>query len=102
MVVGPACLILAESIFVTGASGIAATLGVPTYVIGVSVVAIGTSRPRPPATQKLAPRRGHAHVGLGTLSGSHLFNGLAIVGVAAIIHPIRAPLTEVALARQRH
>jgi len=97
VVVGLACLILAGRLFVTGASGIAAALGVPAYVIGVSVVAIGTSLPEL-VTMLLARWRGHDDVGLGTLLGSNLFNGLAIVGVAAVIHPIRAPLNEVALA----
>jgi Ca2+/Na+ antiporter len=41
---------------------------------------------------------GHDDVGLGTLLGSNLFNGLAIVGVAATIHPIHASLAEVARA----
>ena len=94
---GLACLILAGRLFVTGASGIAAALGVHAYVIGVTVVAIGTSLPEL-VTTLLARWRGHDDVGLGTLLGSNLFNGLAIVGVAASIHPIRAPVGEVAVA----
>jgi len=42
--------------------------------------------------------RGHDDVGLGTLLGSNLFNGLAIVGLTAAIHPIHAPLNELAVA----
>ncbi len=49
-------------------------------------------------TVLLSRLRGHDDVGLGTLLGSNLFNGLAIVGVAATIHPIRATLGEVAAA----
>lgn len=45
----------------------------------------------------LSHLRGHDDVGVGTLIGSNLFNGLAIVGVAGSIHPIPAPLGEVAL-----
>lgn len=94
---GLACLILAGRLFVTGASGIALALGVHAYVIGATVVAIGTSLPEL-VTTLLARWRGHDDVGLGTLLGSNLFNGLAIVGVAAAIHPIQAPVGEIAAA----
>ncbi len=94
---GLACLILAGRLFVTGASGIALTLGVHAYVIGATVVAIGTSLPEL-VTTLLARLRGHDDVGLGTLLGSNLYNGLAIVGVAAAIHPIQAPVGEIATA----
>lgn len=96
-VIGLICLILAGRLFVTGATGIAAALGVHAYVIGATLVAIGTSLPEL-VTILLARWRGHDDVGLGTLLGSNLFNGLAVVGVAATIHPIRAPLDEVAVA----
>jgi cation:H+ antiporter len=94
---GLACLILAGRLFVTGASGIALALGVHAYVIGATLVAIGTSLPEL-VTTLLARWRGHDDVGLGTLLGSNLFNGLAIVGVAAAIHPIQAPVGEIAAA----
>lgn len=97
LILGLTCLILAGRLFVTGASGIAEALGVHPYVIGALVVAIGTSLPEL-VTTLIARWRGHDDVGLGTLLGSNLFNGLAIVGVAAAIHPIRAPLGEVAVA----
>ncbi|MDO9227876.1 MAG: calcium/sodium antiporter [Pseudomonadota bacterium] len=95
--VGLASLILAGRLFVDGASGIATALGVHAYVIGAIVVAIGTSLPEL-MTTLLARLRGHHDIGLGTLLGSNLFNGLSIVGVAAFIHPIRAPFEEVAVA----
>ncbi len=97
LIAGLASLILAGRLFVTGATGIAATLGVNAYVIGATVVAIGTSLPEL-VTTLLARLRGHDDVGLGTLLGSNLFNGLAIVGVTASIHPIHAPVSEVAVA----
>jgi cation:H+ antiporter len=95
--VGLILLILAGHLFVTGASGIALTLGVHAYIIGATVVAIGTSLPEL-VTTLLARWRGHDDVGLGTLLGSNLFNGLAIVGVAAAIHPIQAPVGEITAA----
>ncbi len=96
-VAGLACMVLAGRLFVTGASGIATVLGVHPYVIGATVVALGTSLPEL-MTTLLARWRGHDDVGLGTLLGSNLFNGLAIVGVAATIHPITIPPLEVATA----
>lgn len=95
--VGLAALIVAGGLFVSGASGIATAFGVDAYVIGATVVAIGTSMPEL-VTVLLARRRGHDEVGVGTLLGSNLFNGLAVVGVAASLHPIQAPLVEIAVA----
>lgn len=94
---GLAALILAGRLFVTGANGIATAFGVHPYVIGALIVAIGTSLPEL-VTVLLSRLRGHDEVGIGTLLGSNLFNGLAIVGVAATIHPIVAPPLELAPA----
>lgn len=93
-VLGLGALVMAGRLFVLGATGIAAAFQVNIYVIGVLVVAIGTSLPEL-VTMLLARLRGHDDVGVGTLIGSNLFNGLAIVGVAASIHPIAAPLNEI-------
>ena len=95
-VIGLGALIAAGRLFVSGATGLATALGVDTYVIGVLLVAIGTSLPEL-VTVILSRLRGHDDVGVGTLIGSNLFNGLAIVGMAGSIHPISAPLAEVAL-----
>lgn len=94
---GLAALILAGRLFVSGASGIATGFGVHPYVIGALIVAVGTSLPEL-VTVLLSRLRGHDEVGVGTLLGSNLFNGLAIVGVAASIHPIAAPVVELAPA----
>ncbi len=95
-VLGLGALIAAGRLFVSGATGIAAAHAVDTYVIGVVLVAIGTSLPEL-VTVILSRLRGHDDVGVGTLIGSNLFNGLAIVGVAGTIHPIAVPLSEVTL-----
>lgn len=96
LVVGLALLVAAGRLFVSGASGIAAGLGVHPYVIGATVVAAGTSLPEL-VTVLLSRLRGHDDVGLGTLLGSNLFNGLAVVGIAASLHPIRVPPGEIAV-----
>ena len=95
-ILGLAALMGAGRLFVTGATGIAGALGIETYVIGALVVAIGTSLPEL-VTVLLARLRGHDDIGVGTLIGSNLFNGLAIVGAAATIHPISLPLREIAV-----
>jgi cation:H+ antiporter len=95
-ILGLGALVAAGRLFVTGATGIAASFSVDTYVIGAVLVAIGTSLPEL-VTVILARLRGHDDVGVGTLIGSNLFNGLAIVGVAGTIHPIAAPRNEVAM-----
>ena len=93
---GLGALMAAGRLFVMGATGIAATLGIDTYVIGALVVAIGTSLPEL-VTVILSRLRGHDDIGVGTLIGSNLFNGLAIVGLAATLHPIALPLQEIAV-----
>lgn len=97
LVAGMASLVLGGRLFVTGASGIAQAMGVHPYVIGATLVAVGSSLPEL-VTVLVSRLRGHDDVGLGTLLGSNLFNGLAVVGVAATIEPIRAPLNELAVA----
>lgn len=94
---GLGALVIAGRLFVTGATGIATAFGVDAYVIGATVVAVGTSLPEL-VTVLLSRLRGHDDVGVGTLLGSNLLNGLAIVGMAASIHPIAAPPGEVAVA----
>ncbi len=93
---GLACLVVAGYLFVSGATGIAAALDLDPYVIGATLVAIGTSMPELVSTL-LSRRQGHDDVGLGVILGSNLFNGLAIVGLATSIHPATPPVGEVAL-----
>ncbi|OIQ85961.1 inner membrane protein YrbG [mine drainage metagenome] len=90
-------LLAAGRLFVAGASGIATSLGVHPYVIGATLVSAGTSLPEW-VTMLLARRRGDDDIGIGTLLGSNLFNGLAVVGLAASIHPIRTSLQEIGVA----
>lgn len=95
-IAGLAALIGAGRLFVSGATGIASSFAVDTYVIGVLVVAIGTSLPEL-VTVILSRLRGHDDIGVGTLIGSNLFNGLAIVGLAAGIQPIPVAAGELAI-----
>jgi cation:H+ antiporter len=94
---GLACLIIAGRFIVTGAKGIATSFGIGEFVIGATVVAMGTSVPEL-ATTVVSKIRRHDEVGLGTILGSNIFNGLFIVAIAAIISPISIDWRAVAIA----
>lgn len=93
---GLAFLIAAGDLIVSGARGIAVSFGIDEFVIGATIVAVGTSVPEL-ATTVVAKLRGHDEVGLGTILGSNIFNGIFITAIAAIIHPIIVPWREVAV-----
>lgn len=84
---GIALLVFGADFLVDGSVSIAQELGVSDAVIGLSLVAIGTSLPEL-ATAIVATIRKHHDVVLGNVIGSSIFNILAILGAAAVIHPI--------------
>ncbi|MCR9257555.1 MAG: calcium/sodium antiporter [Alphaproteobacteria bacterium] len=75
---------------VSGAVEIAARHGVSDTVIGLTIVALGTSLPEL-ATAVVAAYRKHSDMAFGNIIGSNIFNILAILGIAAITHPIAVP-----------
>ncbi|MDW7711533.1 MAG: calcium/sodium antiporter [Deferrisomatales bacterium] len=77
---------------VEGGVAVAAGLGVPAVIIGLTVVAVGTSLPEL-AASLVAMTRGESDIGVGNVLGSNLFNLLGILGVAALVHPIEIPDT---------
>lgn len=97
LVFGLVLLIGAGYAIVTGAKGLAARFEWDPFIVGATLVAVGTSTPEL-ATSLVAKLRGHADIGLGTLLGSNVFNGAVIVPVAALIAPIRVAPAEVAVA----
>jgi cation:H+ antiporter len=94
--IGLVFLVASGRFIVQGASAIAVAQGIDPFIIGATLVAIGTSAPEL-ATALVAKLRGHDEVGVGTLLGSNIFNGLFIVGVAAVIHPVPVTGAEVKL-----
>lgn len=96
-VAGLVMLVLAGRLVVAVAKGIGDALGLDTFVVGASMVAIGTSLPEL-ATTLSATLRGRHEVGLGTILGSNIFNGLWIVGVTALITPIQVDRVEALVA----
>jgi cation:H+ antiporter len=75
---------------VEAAAGLARTLGAPEALIGLSVVAIGTSLPEL-AASVLATRRNQAEIAVGNLIGSNIFNLLFVLGVSAALRPMPVP-----------
>jgi len=94
-VAGLGLLMGAGHLIVAGATNIAAAYGVSEFIIGTTIVAIGTTVPEL-ATVIVARLKRHDEVGLGTLLGSNIFNGLFIVGVAASITPIHVAFADAA------
>lgn len=87
LVAGLIMLILSSRILVWGAVEIARGFGVSDLVIGLTIVAIGTSLPEL-ASSIIATRKGEHDLALGNVLGSNLFNTLAVVGIAGVIHPM--------------
>lgn len=94
---GFALLIAAGKLIVFGANDVAQRFGLSEFVIGATLVAIGTSTPEL-ATAIIARLRRHDEVGIGALLGSNIYNGLFIAGVAGAITPIRISALEAAPA----
>lgn len=86
-------VILSSRFFVISASTIAEFFGISKYIIGVTVVAFGTSAPEI-ATSLVALVRGDTDVSAGNLIGSNLFNQLGVLGLASIITPGRSMLID--------
>ncbi len=88
LVFGLLVLIASSRIFVWGAVNIAQLLGVSDIIIGLTIVAVGTSLPEL-ASSVIAARKGESDLALGNILGSNLFNTLAVVGIAGSIHPLQ-------------
>jgi cation:H+ antiporter len=87
LVAGLALLIVSSRILVWGAVEIAHHFGVSDLIIGLTIVAVGTSLPEL-ASSIIATRKGEHDIALGNILGSNLFNTLAVVGIAGVIHPM--------------
>jgi cation:H+ antiporter len=92
-VVGLVALWGGGNLFVFGAEGIARAIGVSDRVIGLTVVAIGTSLPEL-AASVVAALRGHSSLAVGNVIGSNIFNIFLILGVVPMLRPVSGPLAE--------
>lgn len=88
IVAGLALLVVGSNLFVDSASSVAAALGVSEGVIGLTVVAGGTSLPEL-ATSIVAARKGQSAIAIGNVIGSNVFNILLILGLTATISPMQ-------------
>lgn len=84
---GFALLFIGAEALVTGAVSIAHSLGLGERVIGLTIVAIGTSLPEM-AASIAAAKRGHTDVAIGNVAGSNAFNALGILGVSSMMQPM--------------
>ncbi len=87
--VGLVMLLVGANWIVDGAVALATTLGIPEIVVGLTIVAVGTSLPEI-ATSVLAGLRGHRDIAVGNVVGSCIFNILMVLGATALVSP--APL----------
>lgn len=87
LLVGFAALIKGADWFVDGSAALARTLHVPGVIIGLTIVALGTSAPEL-AVSTSAAISGANEIALSNVTGSNIFNLLAVLGVCALIHPV--------------
>lgn len=84
---GIGCLVGGGILFVDGAVDLARAFGISEAVIGLTIIAIGTSMPEL-VTSVVAALKGESDIAIGNVVGSNLFNILCILGITALVHPI--------------
>lgn len=87
IVVGLVCLVFGSNLFVDAATVIARQLGVSDAVIGLTIIAGGTSFPEL-ATSVVSARKGQSGIAIGNVLGSNVFNILLILGVTGVMSPM--------------
>ncbi|MCC6994580.1 MAG: calcium/sodium antiporter [Deltaproteobacteria bacterium] len=95
-VAGLGVLLVGGHIFVRGAVEVARTLGMSDRLVGLTIVAVGTSLPEL-VTSVIAARRGHADLAVGNVVGSNIFNILLCLGTSALAGSVAVPLRTVAV-----
>ena len=91
LIIGLLLLVFSSRMLVTGAVDIAHYFGVSDLIIGLTVIAIGTSLPELAASISAASKGKH-DLAVGNVIGSNLFNTLAVVGLAGVIKPMQIPI----------
>lgn len=90
LIIGLVVLVLSSRLLVWGAVDIAVALGVSDLIIGLTIVAVGTSLPEL-ASSLMAIKKGEHDIALGNIIGSNLFNTLTVVSIAGLISPMAVP-----------
>ena len=88
LIIGLALILLGANYLVDGASAIAKKAGLSDFIIGMTIVGIGTSTPEMVVSFASAIK-GNADIAVGNVLGSNLFNTLMILGITALFYPIR-------------
>ena len=96
LLIGFVALIKGADFFVDGSAALAKSFGIPSVIIGLTIVALGTSAPEL-AVSTSAALQGSNEIALSNVVGSNIFNTLVVLGVCAIIHPV--PVEKVILKR---
>ncbi len=94
LVLGLVLLIGSSRLLVWGAVGVAHEFGVSDLIIGLTIVALGTSLPEL-AASVIAARKGEHDIAIGNVLGSNMFNILAVIGIATVIAPMNNVPLEV-------
>jgi cation:H+ antiporter len=89
-------LLLGGNLFVGGAVSAAKALGMSERLVGLTIVAVGTSLPEL-STSVIAARRGHSDLAVGNVVGSNIFNVFLCLGLSGLAGPAGAPLSRVAV-----
>lgn len=92
---GLGVLLVGGDLFIDGAVAVARTLGMSDRLVGLTVVAVGTSLPEL-VTSVIAARRGHSDLAVGNVVGSNIFNVLLCLGAAALVGTVATPFRVVA------
>lgn len=88
LILGLACILVGANLLTDGASALAKRYGITDLVIGLTIVAFGTSAPEL-VISVLSAIRGSAGLAIGNVVGSNIFNILVIIGVVALLRPIK-------------
>ena len=94
IVLGLACIIIGGQLAVNGATGIARMFGLSETLIGLTIVAIGTSLPEL-VTSLVEAKKGQNEIAMGNVIGSNIFNILLILGLSSVITPIPVQSTSI-------
>ena len=87
LIIGLVLLIASSRLLVWGSVGVATEFGVSDLIIGLTIVALGTSLPEL-AASIIAARKGEHDIAIGNIVGSNMFNILAVIGIATVIAPM--------------
>jgi cation:H+ antiporter len=91
LLIGAALIVVGATWFTDGSSLLASRFGIPDYVIGLTIVAIGTSMPEL-VVSTMSAVRGNSDIAIGNVVGSNTFNVLVILAISALIRPL--PVTR--------